>query len=75
MNIFIAVYFNDIIVYLKNLEEHDRYIQVVIKMLIDTRLILKIKKCKFDMTIIKYLRIIYTLNRLKIKSKKINIIL
>jgi hypothetical protein len=45
------------------------------KILIDTRLILKIKKYKFNIIIIKYFRIIYISNRLKIKLEKINIIL
>jgi hypothetical protein len=45
------------------------------KILIDTRLTLKIKKYKFNITIIKYLRIIYISNKLKIKLEKINIIL
>jgi hypothetical protein len=45
------------------------------KILIDIRFILKIKKYKFNIIIIKYLRIIYISNKLKIKLEKINIIL
>jgi hypothetical protein len=41
----------------------------------DARLTLKIKKYKFNITIIKYLRMIYIFNRLKIELEKINIIL
>jgi hypothetical protein len=41
----------------------------------DARLTLKIKKYKFNIITIKYLRIIYISNKLKIKLEKINIIL
>ena len=43
--------------------------------LIKTRLIFNIKKYKFNIIIIKYLKIIYTLDKLKIKLKKKYIIL
>ena len=48
LNNFIAVYFDNIIVYLKNLKEHNQHIQFVIEKLIKAKLTFKIKKCKFD---------------------------
>ena len=65
-NKFVIVYFNNIIIFSKNLEEYNKYIKLIIKKLINIELTLKIKKYKFNITIVNYLKIIYILEGLKI---------
>jgi hypothetical protein len=59
-----AVYFNNIIVFSKDSKLHNNYIQNIIDKLIKIRIILKIKKYKFNITTIKYLRMIYSIEGL-----------
>lgn len=75
LNKFVAVYFDDIIVYSKNVEEHDSHVRQVMKVLMDAGLTLKIKKCEFDATTINYLGMIYTPEGLKIQPEKMDAIL
>jgi hypothetical protein len=75
LNIFVAIYFDNIIVFSKNVKEHNSHIQQVIKTLIDKGLTLKIKKYTFNTTTVNYLRIIYTPEGLKIQPEKIDAIL
>lgn len=71
LNKFVAVYFDDIIVYSKNEEEHDQHVREVMTALIEAGLTLKIKKCEFDTTTVKYLGMIYTPEGLQIQPEKI----
>jgi hypothetical protein len=64
LNKFIAVYFNNIIVFSKDSKLHDGYIQNIIDKLIKARITLKIKKCEFNITTVKYLGIIYSIEGL-----------
>ena len=66
LNKFIIVYFNNIIIFSKKLEEHDEHVWLVMMKLIDIGLTLKIKKYKFNIIIVNYLRIVYILEGLKI---------
>ena len=75
LNKFIAVYFNNIIVFSKDSKLYNSYIWNIIDKFIKARIILKIKKCEFDITIIKYLEIIYLIEGLQILLEKINIII
>jgi hypothetical protein len=75
LNIFVAVYFDDIIVFLKNIEDYDGYVRQVMKTLIDEGLTFKIKKCVFDTTTVNYLGMIYTPEGLKIQPEKMDVIL
>jgi hypothetical protein len=59
-----AVYFDNIIVFSKDSELYDGYIQSIINKLMKIEIILKIKKYEFNIIIIKYLRIIYSIERL-----------
>jgi hypothetical protein len=75
LNIFVAIYFDDIIVFSKNIEEHDGHVRQVMKTLMDEGLTLKIKKCAFDTTTVNYLGMIYTPEGLKIQPEKMDAIL
>ena len=75
LNKFVVVYFDNIIIFFKKPEEHDKHIWLVITKLIDTGLTLKIKKYKFDTITVNYLGMVYTLEGLKIQPEKIDSIL
>ena len=47
-NVFVVVYFDDVIVYLKDSKEYDNYVWLVMIKFMEVGLTLKIKKCKFD---------------------------
>jgi hypothetical protein len=64
LNKFIAVYFDDIIVFSKEPELHDSHVRSVIDKLMKAGIMLKIKKCEFDTTTIKYLGMVYSLEGL-----------
>jgi hypothetical protein len=75
LNKLVAVYFDDIIVYSKNVEEHDSHVRAVMTELMKAGLTLKIKKCEFDTTTVNYLGMIYTPEGLKIQPEKMDAIL
>jgi hypothetical protein len=75
LNKFVAVYFDDIIVYSKNVEEHDGHVRAVMTELMKAGLTLKIKKCEFDTTTVNYLGMVYTPEGLKIQPEKMDAIL
>ena len=47
LNIFIITYLNDILIFLKNYNEHIEHIRKVLKKIENTELQLKLKKCEF----------------------------
>ena len=44
---FVVVFIDDILVYSKSREEHERHLSIVLQTLIDMRLYAKLKKCEF----------------------------
>ncbi len=68
---FIAVYLDDIIIYLKTFEEHIEHITKVLEKLREANLMIKLKKCKFFEAEISFLRHIVGRYRLKPDPKKI----
>ena len=72
---FIIVYLNNIIIYSKIEKEHYKYIKWVLQRLINKRILVAIKKCKFYTTKIKFYRFIIKLKKLSINLKKIKAIL
>ncbi|EED14713.1 retrotransposon polyprotein, putative [Talaromyces stipitatus ATCC 10500] len=74
LNKFVVVYFNDIIVYSKDPNEHEGHVRQVMTKLMEAGLMLKIKKCEFDTTTVNYLGMIYTPEGLKIQPEKVDAI-
>ena len=75
LNKFIIVYLNNIIIYSKIEKEHYKYIKWVLQRLINKRMPVIIKKCKFYITKIKFYKFIIKLKKLSINPKKIKAIL
>ena len=75
LNKFVAVYFDDVIVFSKNVEEHEGHVRQVMTALMNAGLTLKIKKCKFDTTTVDYLGMVYTPEGLKIQPEKMDAII
>ena len=47
LDIFVTMYLNDILIYLKNKKEHVEHVKKVLAKLRTNNLLLKLKKCKF----------------------------
>ena len=75
LNKFVAVYFDDVIIFSKKSEEHDEHVRLVMTKLMNAGLTLKIKKCEFDTTTVNYLGMVYTPEGLKIQPEKMDSIL
>jgi hypothetical protein len=75
LNKFVAVYFDDIIVFSKDPELHDGHVRSVMDKLMKAGITLKIKKCEFDTTTVKYLGMIYSTEGLQIPPEKVDAII
>ena len=74
LNKFIMAYLNNIIIYFNSKEEHFQYIKQVLQKLIDKKMPVAIKKCKFYIIKTEFYRFIIKLKKLSIDPKKIKII-
>ena len=71
---FIIIYLNDIIIYSNSKEEYFKYIKWVLQRLINKKILVAIKKCKFYTTKTKFYKFIIKLGKLSIDLKKIKAI-
>ena len=71
LDLFYVAYLNDILIYLKNREEHVKHVKLVFKALKSKDLKLKLEKCNFFKIEIEFLGYIVTMEGLKIDSKKV----
>ena len=67
---FIIVYLNNIIIYFNSEEEHFQHIKWVLQRLIDEKMPVAIKKCKFYITKTKFYRFIIKLKKTQYKPKE-----
>ena len=72
---FIIVYLNNIIIYSNSKEEYFKYIKWVLQRLINEKILIAIKKCKFYRTKTKFYEFIIKLKKLSINLKKIKAII
>ena len=72
---FVIIYLNDITVYSNMLKEHKSHVRKVFKALQKTELRFKLKKCKFHVQRIKFLKWILSSESIEINSNKLNSIL
>ena len=71
---FIIAYLNNIIIYSNSEKEHFQYVKWVLQRLIDKKMLVAIKKCKFHTTKTKFCRFIIELGKLSMDLKKIKAI-
>ncbi len=68
---FYQIYLNDIIIYSKTLKKHKWYIRLVLHRLQETDLQMNIKKCKFHVQKIFFLRLLLFIKELKMNLRKV----
>ena len=71
---FIIAYLNNIIIYSNSKEEYFKYIKWVLQRLVDKKMLIAIKKCKFYIIRTEFYRFIIKLKKLSIDLKKIEVI-
>ena len=67
-------YLNDIIIYFNSEEEYFQYIKQVLQRLVDKKILVAIKKCKFYIIKTEFCGFIIKLKKLSMDPKKIKII-
>ena len=74
LDVFVVVYLDNILVYLKIYNDYVRDVQKVLQALVDTKIKIKPKKTEFYKTKVKFLGYIVSREGLKIDQKKIKAI-
>jgi hypothetical protein len=67
----VVVYLDDILIFTKDLDEHRRITQRVLRRLAEHELYLRPEKCEFEKTRIEYLGLIISENRVEINPVKV----
>jgi hypothetical protein len=75
LDVFIVVYLNDILVYLKLKEEHVKHVKLVLEKLKKNNLLLKLEKCNFYKEEVKFLRHLVRVNGVHMDLKKTNAVM
>jgi len=70
INNFVAIYFDDIIVFSKDITKHDKHVQKIMRKTNKSWIILNIKKYKFNTIKINYLEMVFLPEELEISKKK-----
>jgi hypothetical protein len=71
LDVFVVVYLDDILVYLKTYDDHVRDVRKVLQALADTKMKIKPEKTEFYKTEVKFLGYIVSREGLKMDKKKI----
>ena len=71
---FIMAYLNNIIIYSNSEKEHFKYVEWVLQRLVDEKMPVAIKKCKFHIIKTEFYRFIIKLGKLSMDLKKIEVI-
>ena len=75
LNEFIIVYLNDILIYFKSEEDHEKHVKEVLRKFQEKKLYFKSEKCEFHKQQIEYLEHIVIIKKLKMNLKKIKTII
>jgi hypothetical protein len=71
---FVIVYFEDILIYSHNLEEHLSHVREVLKTLRSNNLFINLKKCNFMMNWLLFLGFIVSSNKIRVDEEKVKAI-
>ena len=71
VNIICVIYLNDILVFNKDLTNHQRHVQQVLERFRNFEFYVNLKKCKFDIKEIEFLNFIIFAKRVRMNSKRI----
>lgn len=55
LDLFIVIYLEDVLIYSKNPEEHERHLKLVLERLRNVQLFAKLEKFEFDCTTVEFL--------------------
>ena len=72
---FARVFFNDVIIYSKSLEDHKKHLQVIFQVLRNNKLYVNQKKSEFFLTEIHYLGHIVSHNQVRMDLAKVEVII
>ncbi len=75
LNQFVVVVINDILIYSRNAEEHDRHLRIVLQTLREKQLYAKLSKCEFWLNEISFLGHVMSAEGIKVDSSKVEAIL
>ena len=67
----VVVYLDNILIFTKTLEEHQKVVQKVMEILQNYGLSLKLEKCKFERTSMEYLRVVISHDLVKMDPAKV----
>jgi len=67
----VVIYLNNILIFTRTVEEHARAVQRVLEILVEHKLFLYLKKCKFQKKQIKYLDLVISENKVSIDPVKV----
>ena len=67
----VVVYLDDILIFTKTLEEHQKIVCQVMEILQKYSLSFKLEKCEFEKTSVKYLRVVVSHDSIKMDSAKV----
>jgi hypothetical protein len=71
---FVVVYFDDILIYIKSLDEHIEYLRTVFSALHETRLFANLEKCIFSTNRVSFFGYIVTPQGIEVDEEKIEAI-
>ena len=72
---FVVIYLDDILIYSKNEEEHEKHVRLVLEKLRERGLYAKLEKCLFHQSEMEFLGFVATTEGLKMDSKKVEAIM
>ena len=71
---FVVVFIDDILVYSKSREEHERHLSIVLQTLRDKRLYAKLKKCEFWLDRVSFLGHVVTKDGISVDLGKVDVV-
>ena len=70
LNVFVIVYFDDILIYFKTLIEHKQHVRKVLQCLKQRRLLFKFKKCEFHKFEIEFFEFVIEIQKIRMNLIK-----